>query len=71
VPWVLVNGVPLLDDFENVATFICAAYSGYPKCVFACLRWWSWSWLGGAGVGQGWGRGGVALSGFNMLLLGI
>ncbi|GBF93956.1 hypothetical protein Rsub_06205 [Raphidocelis subcapitata] len=31
VPWVVVNGVPLLDDFENVATFVCAAYGGYPK----------------------------------------
>lgn len=31
VPWVVVNGIPLFDDFENVATFICAAYGGYPK----------------------------------------
>jgi interferon gamma-inducible protein 30 len=31
VPWVLVNGVPLFDDFDNVSTFICAAYPGYPK----------------------------------------
>lgn len=28
VPWVLVNGVPLFDDFANVATFVCAAYAG-------------------------------------------
>jgi interferon gamma-inducible protein 30 len=31
VPWVVVNGIPLFDDFDNVATFICAAFNGYPK----------------------------------------
>ncbi|KAI8465341.1 MAG: gamma interferon inducible lysosomal thiol reductase-domain-containing protein [Monoraphidium minutum] len=37
VPWVVVNGIPLFDDFENVETFICAAYGGYPKPKY-CLR---------------------------------
>jgi hypothetical protein len=30
VPWVVVNDVPLFDDFENLQTFVCAAYAG-PK----------------------------------------
>lgn len=27
VPWVVVNGIPLGDDYENVQTYICAAYT--------------------------------------------
>lgn len=37
VPWVVVNGIPLFDDFDNVATFVCAAYTGTPKPAF-CLH---------------------------------
>jgi hypothetical protein len=27
VPWVVVNGVPLFEDFDNVKLYICAAYN--------------------------------------------
>jgi interferon gamma-inducible protein 30 len=30
VPWVVVNGIPLLDDYANLGAFICAAFQG-PK----------------------------------------
>lgn len=36
VPWVVVNGVPLLDDNENLQTFICVAYTGRDRPK-ACL----------------------------------
>lgn len=34
VPWVVVNGVPILDDAANVKQYICVAYSGKrpPAC---------------------------------------
>ena len=28
VPWVTVNGVAILDDFENVVKYVCVAYTG-------------------------------------------
>lgn len=28
VPWVVVNGIPLLDDDENIMKYICVAYRG-------------------------------------------
>jgi len=27
VPWVVVNGVPIFDDLDNIKTYVCAAYT--------------------------------------------
>jgi len=27
VPWVVVNGIPLLDDMDNLLKYICVAYT--------------------------------------------
>ncbi|ONK62663.1 uncharacterized protein A4U43_C07F6570 [Asparagus officinalis] len=31
VPWVVVNGQPLYEDYENVQSYICKAYEGEPS----------------------------------------
>lgn len=31
VPWVVVNGIPLAYDYENVQKYICAAYYGFDR----------------------------------------
>lgn len=28
VPWVVVNGIPLRDDYASAARYVCAAYGG-------------------------------------------
>lgn len=28
VPWVVVNGVPMFDDFDKLKLVVCAAYGG-------------------------------------------
>lgn len=33
VPWVVVQGVPLGDTFEQLLRFVCVALDGNPKCV--------------------------------------
>lgn len=33
VPWVVVNGIPLLEDDENILRYICVAYTGRDRCV--------------------------------------
>ncbi|RCV45244.1 hypothetical protein SETIT_9G438500v2 [Setaria italica] len=30
VPWVVVDGQPLLEDYENIEVYICKAYKGSP-----------------------------------------
>lgn len=32
VPWVVVNGIPLLEDVDNVMKYICVAYTGRDRC---------------------------------------
>lgn len=34
VPWVVVNGIPLYDDFDSVARYVCAAFAG-SRCAVA------------------------------------
>lgn len=33
VPWVVVNGIPLRDDYINLATYLCAASRQEPRWV--------------------------------------
>ncbi|KAL6902306.1 hypothetical protein ACP4OV_005182 [Aristida adscensionis] len=33
VPWVVVDGKPLLDDYENFEAYVCKAYKGSPPKV--------------------------------------
>ncbi|XP_073387099.1 gamma-interferon-responsive lysosomal thiol protein-like [Physcomitrium patens] len=36
VPWVLLNGEPLMEGHENVASYVCTAYQGIKPAV--CSR---------------------------------
>lgn len=36
VPWVVVNGQPIYDDVENLATYVCVAYGNQPDKPAAC-----------------------------------
>jgi len=38
VPWVLVNGEPLLDNYEDVAAYVCKAYQGNKPAVCSRLE---------------------------------
>lgn len=51
VPWVTVNGIPLGGAYEQLQTFICAAYLGerYGPCI-ACVRLMSFAFVMGLNV---------------------
>jgi interferon gamma-inducible protein 30 len=39
VPWVLVNGEPLLENYEDVAAYVCKAYQGNKPAVCSRLEY--------------------------------
>jgi interferon gamma-inducible protein 30 len=39
VPWVVVDGTPLYDDYVYIEKAVCQAYKGYKATPYVCERY--------------------------------